>query len=168
MAAHQIGKFKFKISKNGFQYKWGDGEAKTLFKPAPRDEDEYMRYQGDDSDYAYEEDNGYYDQPEPEEVYDDQYYDDVEAMGDEGDVYYDEEEEPQAGPVMEYIENNQWVLFALLVILPPVGIYLLWRFNRYDIKVRSAISAVSAIWFIVALISAASSAAARRRGPILR
>ena len=152
MAAHQIGKFKFKISKNGFQYKWGDGEPKTLFKPARHDEDDYMRYQGDDSDYAYEEDNGYYDQPEPEEVYDDQYYDETGDMGGEGDVYYDEEEEPQAGPVMEYIENNQWVLFVLLVILPPVGIYLLWRFNRYDIKVRSAISAVAAVWFIVALI----------------
>lgn len=155
MATHQIGNFKFKISKNGFQYKVGDGEVKTLFKSNKRaEEDDYARYQGgDDSDYAYEDDQGYYDQPEADENYDDgYYYEDAQRADGDDDVYYDGEEEPQAGPIMDYIENNAWVVWALLVILPPAGIYLLWRFNRYDIKVRSGISAASAIWFIVALI----------------
>ena len=137
MATHQIGNFKFKISKNGFQYKVGDGEVKTLFKSNKRaEEDDHARYQGgDDSDYAYEDEQGYYDQPEADENYNDgYYYEDAQRAEGGDDVYYDGEEEPQAGPIMDYIENNAWVVWALLVILPPAGIYLLWRFNRYDIK----------------------------------
>ena len=42
--------------------------------------------------------------------------------------------------------------YVLLFLLPPLGIYLLWRRNRFEQPIRYAISAASAIWFIVALV----------------
>ena len=44
--------------------------------------------------------------------------------------------------------------YALLFLLPPLGIYLLWRRNRFDKPVRWAITIASAIWFVVALLVA--------------
>ena len=40
----------------------------------------------------------------------------------------------------------------LLVLLPPLGIYLLWRRQRFDLKVRYGLSAGSAIWFVVLVV----------------
>ena len=161
MATHQIGKFKFRLSKKGFQYKWGDGGIHTIaFGRTETEADDSVRYQGDDSDYAYENQDGYYPDEDSAEGYDNgyDYADQPEepAEGDE-DAYYGDGEEPQAGPVMEYIENNLWVIIALLVILPPAGIYLLWRLNRFEFTPRVVISAVSGIWFVVALILIFSS-----------
>ncbi len=156
MATHQIGKFKFRLSRKGFQYKWGDGSIHTIaFGRAEDGADDNARYQGDDSDYAYENQNGYYPKDDSNEGYDDG-YDYVDQPGESADgeegAYYEDGEEPQAGPVMEYIENNLWVLIVLLVILPPAGIYLLWRLNRFEFTPRVAISAASGVWFVVALI----------------
>lgn len=156
MAAHKIGKFVFKFDKEGFHYIWGDNPAKHISfgrkNDAPQDDD---RYQGDDSDYAYGEGQGYYDGPAGD-GYDDGYYydDDQQPYADGDDGYYadGQDGEPPAGPVMEFLENNLWALIALLVVLPPLGIYLLWRFQRFDFMPRVIASAVSAIWFIVVLI----------------
>ena len=80
MATHQIGKFKWRFSEEGFQFKFGDGEVKTLFgKKKDNDQPEYDNYQGDDSDYGY--DNGY------DEGYDQGYDDGYDS----GDTYYDDE-----------------------------------------------------------------------------
>ncbi len=161
MATHKIGKLKFNLSKHGFAYRWGEGEIKRIsfeketsqddgndayaqypYDERPYDEQPYDDARADDSDYRaddYAANDGYVDAP-------DGYYD-----GEDG---YDHGDEPRvpAGPVMEYIENNQWIVLALLVVLPPLGIYLLWQQNRYDFKIRTGLSAVSAVWFIVLLI----------------
>ena len=162
MALHEIGKLKIRIGREGFGIKIGDRKLFSFGSKAKGTdtgaEGGYADYP-DDSDYAYEDQNGYY--PEDEAGYDgyenggDGYYD---QGGDGGyyppddDGYYTPEGEPQAGRVMEYIENNAWVVLALLVALPPLGIFLLWRLNRYEFRVRIAASVVSAIWFIVAVI----------------
>lgn len=161
MATHQIGKFKFRLSEKGFQYKWGDGSIHTIaFGKAGDEGGDNGRYQGDDSDYAYENQEGYYSDEPSADGYDDGYdYDDQSAEPADGEEneYYGEEQDGQASPVMEYIENNLWVLIALLVILPPAGIYLMWRLNRFEFMHRAAISAASGIWFVVALILIFSS-----------
>ena len=56
------------------------------------------------------------------------------------------------GAVLQYVDENDWVTFLLLVLLPPLGIYLLWRRQRFDLKVRYGLSAGSAIWFVVLVV----------------
>ncbi|MGI6238186.1 MAG: hypothetical protein ACOYI5_00980 [Christensenellales bacterium] len=161
MATHRIGKFKFNLSKHGVAFRWGEGEIRRI--PFGRDGGGYdgqPEYEGG-ADHPYEE-GAYYDDRAGDDSdyraddYDDSYGDYYEEDGyyAEGDDGYYEQGEPrqQAGPVMEYIENNPWAALALLVVLPPLGIYLLWRFNRFEFKMRAGISAASAVWFIVLLV----------------
>ena len=53
---------------------------------------------------------------------------------------------------MRYVDENDWVTYLLLFLFPPLGIYLLWRRQRFDKPIRWAVTAASAIWFVVALI----------------
>ena len=158
MAAHQIGKLKWKISKDGFQFKYGeDGEIKTFFGPKKEPvQPEYDNYGNDDSDYAY--DDGYSD---PEN-----YYADLPPEADgNGSVYYDGEQQTDVTDyeggadeasgmdrILDYIDMHPWVLYLLLVILPPLGIYLLWQFGYFEKKLRWVVSAVSAVWFVLILV----------------
>ena len=99
---------------------------------------------GDGYDDGYD-DGGYYD-----DGYDDGYadrYSDEDAGGYDGYEVYGSE-----NPVLRYIDENDWVTYALLVLLPPLGIYLLWRRRRFETPIRGVISAVSGIWFVVMLI----------------
>ncbi|MBQ6375206.1 MAG: hypothetical protein IJJ45_12065 [Clostridia bacterium] len=88
------------------------------------------------------DDGGYADDGYGDGVYDDRYSDE-----DAGDGYYQNQ-----SPLMQYVDENDWVTYLLLFLFPPLGIYLLWRRNRFDKPIRYAITAASAIWFIVALI----------------
>ena len=54
--------------------------------------------------------------------------------------------------LMRYVDEHDWVTYLLLFLFPPLGIWLLWRRNRFDKPIRWAITAASAIWFVVALI----------------
>jgi len=82
-------------------------------------------------------------------------YDDEGAYDDEEDAYageeeeYEEEEE-QARPAG--LLGSTWFMWLMLIVLPPLGIWLLWRHNRYEITPRSAISAAAVVWFIILLI----------------
>ncbi|MBQ8507257.1 MAG: hypothetical protein IJ466_07515 [Clostridia bacterium] len=100
-------------------------------------EDEYA-----DGEYQDGYADGYYDE---EGEYDDRYSD--EDAGDYMDGGYAEE-----SPIWRYVDENAWVTYLLLVILPPLGIYLLWRYRRFERPVRWILSGVSAVWFIVILI----------------
>ncbi len=110
-----------------------------------RYDDEYA-----DEDYADDEgyaggrydDDGYYDE--------DGYYDD--RYSDEDAGAYDEDGYAAQNPIVRYAEENDWLTYLLLVILPPLGIYLLWRRRRFDRPVRWVVTAISAIWFVIALI----------------
>ena len=76
---------------------------------------------------------------------------------------------------MQYIDENDWVTYVLLVLLPPLGIYLLWRRGRFDKIMRIGISVASALWFalliflIVSLISSGMNDPNRPvEGPTIR
>ncbi|MBP3652749.1 MAG: hypothetical protein J6J78_06720 [Clostridia bacterium] len=105
------------------------------------DEDDY----GDDGyDGGYADDDDYYGDDEDGQ-YDDRYLDeDAEDYGDEGYA-------PQS-PLMQYVDENDWVTYVLLFLLPPLGIYLLWRRRRFEMPIRWAVSAASAVWFIILVI----------------
>ncbi len=114
------------------------------------------RYDDDgdyDDDYASDsryddDDDGYYDDDRYGDGYDDRYQDaDADDAYGDGGAYDDEQ-----SPLMRYVDENDWVTYLLLFLFPPLGIYLLWRRNRFDKPVRWAITAASAIWFVVALI----------------
>ena len=132
------------------------------------DDDRYEdddRYADDDDDDRYDDD-GYadddgYDDDRYADDGDDRYEDDDRDYndGDYDDRYQDEDadesEEYDDAPrsrLFHYVEDNDWVTYLLLFLLPPVGIYLLWRRRRFDEPVRWAITIASAIWFVVALI----------------
>ena len=100
------------------------------------------------------DDGGYTDNGYDDGAYtDDGYADGDYAEGDDG--YYDEDGnyieggsgEPQS--FMQYIDENDWVTYVLLVLFPPLGIYLLWRRGRFDKLLRIGISIASALWFAV-------------------
>lgn len=141
-----------------------------------RRDDRYDDDYADDGDYA-DGDDGYddgYDGDYADGGYDGGYaddgYDDGGYDGDyaDGDGYYDDGDDryrdadaddyPDGGdyeernPVLRYIEYNSWVTFALLFILPPLGIYFLWRYNHLEKKTRYVVSGVSAVWFVVLIV----------------
>jgi len=160
MATHKIGNFKFNLSRQGFAYKVGDGEIHRIPFGRQNAEDEYdegaydQEYMQDDGydrpDYDYDDryDSGY----DEYDDYDDGYADEGADPYDDGyDDGYDDEEEGSL-PFMQYIEENDWVTLLLLVILPPLGIYLLWRRNAYEKVVRYVITGLSAVWFLFILI----------------
>ena len=105
---------------------------------------EYARYEDDASD-LYENDDRYtrdsYEDTEEDESYDE---DEVNAY-DEGDA------EPEPGRGRSLVDAP-WFMWAMLVILPPLGIWLLWRNNRFEITPRSIISGAAVIWFIIMLV----------------
>jgi len=111
------------------------------------DEDDYY----DDDPYA--EDDGYADEY-AEDGYDDGYYEE----GEYDDRYQDEDAADygdgyvESSPLMRYVDEHDWVTFLLLFLLPPLGIYLLWRRMRFERPIRWAVSAASAIWFIILII----------------
>lgn len=105
-----------------------------------------------------DEDGGYDDQ-----TYDDEYaYDDNGVYDNDGEYYEDDgyadnaEEPSSVGAVLNtflsFILENDIAMYVALVILPPLGIWLLWKKNKFDITVRSAISVASLIWMIVLII----------------
>jgi len=85
--------------------------------------------------------------------YDEQAYDD-EGAYDEPEYadgeYYAEEDDYDDQPAG--ILDEPWLMWAALVLLPPLGIWLLWRNNRFEIMTRSIISAASAIWMVILLV----------------
>ena len=104
------------------------------------DDDPYYgddRYEGDD---RYDEDGYPYEE--------DPYYDEGEPEGDEGDDY------PRGplGDALRFADENDWVTWALLVVLPPLGIWLLWRRQRYARNVNLALSVLSALWLVLAIV----------------
>ncbi len=128
--------------------RYDDGYDDGRYDDREYDDDYDDRYDDDgydDDGYDDEYDEGYdrgYDGD-----YDDRYMDEDADGYDDRDGYYGE----QSG-LMRYVDEHDWVTYLLLFLFPPLGIYLLWRRNRFDRPIRWAITAASAIWFVVALI----------------
>ena len=88
--------------------------------------------------------------------YDEDDYSD-DGYGDGGDDYepYDGGNASGGGvldAVLDYVYSNDWVTYALLFLLPPLGIYLLWRRDRFERTIRLAVSVASAVWFVILII----------------
>ena len=98
------------------------------------------------------DDRGYDDRGYDDRGYDGQGYDDYDS--DYGRDRYNgrEFDPPDENIVLRYLYDTEWLTWVLLVVLPPLGIWLLWKRDRFDIMIRAIISAVSAIWFIIALV----------------
>ena len=142
---------------------YGDGsyDAGGDYDDGNYDDGDYDDGNYDDGNY----DDGNYDDGNYDDGnYDDGNYDDGNyADGDYADDgsyaddggYYDEDGnyiEGTAGEApsfMQYIDENDWVTYVLLVLFPPLGIYLLWRRGRFDKVMRIGISVASALWFVV-------------------
>ena len=108
------------------------------------DDDDYAD-DGYDDDYA---DDGYAD----DDGYDDGGYDDRYSEVDADDYQEEGAYDDEQGGLMRYVDENDWVTYLLLFLFPPLGIYLLWRRNRFEKPLRWGLTAASAIWFVVALI----------------
>ncbi len=148
-------------TEDGYQ----EGEYEEEYDPAYTSGEAYDEYD-DDEDLGYNP--AVFENLDSEnESYDDQYddgeYDDENGVyGYEGEyyeeeAYQDEEEQPSAvgavaNTALDFILTNDIAMYVALVILPPLGIWLLWRKNKFDITVRSAISVASLIWMIIMLI----------------
>ncbi len=136
------------------------------YMPGGGYDDREEAYDGDYDDYGPGE--AYYGDDYPYEDYADgygydggEYYDDGYGYDDgydyaDGDGYYDdgyggdyppEDGEPYySGELMRYVDENDWVNWLLLILLPPVGIWLLWYRRRYSGAVNGALTALSALW----------------------
>ena len=54
--------------------------------------------------------------------------------------------------LIDYVMNNDWVTWALLLVLPPLGIWLLWRRGMLNRNGRLMFSLLSAIWLVAILL----------------
>ena len=77
--------------------------------------------------------------------------------GYDDEPYYEPGYEDDAPPsrldvIWDLLDRYPWIVYVLLVLLPPLGIYLLWRKGMFDFTIRTAISVVSGIWFVVLII----------------
>ena len=99
-------------------------------------------------------------QQNPAPQADDQYEEEYNNPDEYASPDYDEPEYEQDGEYQEdddYDQNpglldSAWLMWAALIVLPPLGIWLLWRSKRFNITWNTIISSLSAIWFLLLLI----------------
>jgi len=104
------------------------------------DDDRYDddRYEGGYRRSRYDDDYGYNDDYDDDRDYDRApYYDAPE---------YDPRQDERPDGLMRFLDENDWPTWLLLVLLPPVGIWLLWRRRRYSTGVNIVLSVLSALW----------------------
>lgn len=150
-------------------YDDGEDYADDGYDDQPYDEEPDGGYDdGYDDDYIDEPyddgyadgDDAYYDDEQYDDGYDERYDDEYADDEEYGDRYYDEDadggyaEYPEGsiGAILQYVDENDWVTYLLLALLPPLGIYLLWRRQRFELPVRYGISAASAVWFVALIV----------------
>ncbi|MDO4865339.1 MAG: hypothetical protein Q4C10_02200 [Clostridia bacterium] len=111
-------------------------------------EDDYEGGSRYDDDYGYDEAYGYDEDGYPyDEEYDrEPYYGDTEYVG--------EPEYPDGalGSALRYMDENDWVTWLLLFLLPPLGIWLLWRRRRYSQSTNAALTVISLLWVAILLV----------------
>lgn len=124
------------------------------------DDGGYRDQYEDDYDDRYADDDPY-DDDQYDDGYEDQYgdYDDDGEYGDYDDRYSDEDADgyddmpyEDESPVMRFVNEHVWIIYILLVVLPPLGIYLLWNRGLFEKKIRLGVSAASAVIFIIYII----------------
>ena len=103
-------------------------------------EDDYEGGSRYDDDYGYDEAYGYDEDGYP---YDDEEYDREPYYGDTEYVGEPEYPDGALGSALRYMDENDWVTWLLLFLLPPLGIWLLWRRRRYSQSTNAALTVVS-------------------------
>lgn len=145
MATKQIGKLKLHCSKRGVAFKWGDNPAHRL---------SFERKKA--ADDASVDSSGYAGDAYAPDGYDQGAYNAANAAPgyDQGDGGYDGGYYEEGHDSAKYgaLYSSDWLMYLLLVVFPPLGIWILWKRERFEQPVRIGISIVSAIWFIVLLI----------------
>lgn len=143
MATKQIGKLKLHWSKRGIAFKWDDGEIHRL---------SFERKKPDDA-------QGYAaDQYDSQDGYDGQDYGQggYQGQGYQGQGYDGQEDyygaPPREGGRYDFLYTNDYLMYALLVLLPPLGIWILWKRERFTSMIRSIITAASGVWFVLLLV----------------
>lgn len=141
----RLGKYRINFSSKGVATK-NDETGVVRKYPFPwvkyRLAKEAQEREYEEQGYEQEYDQGYDPRQQEEQPY---------------DLPYDEEAGEYADPEEEYapqgaLFENEWLMWLLLIVLPPLGIWVLWRRNRFQITARSAISAASCIWCVVLLV----------------
>ena len=113
--------------------------------------DPYARGSRYDDDYGYDETYGYDDEdedypPEDEEYGRAPYYDAPRYDGE------DDYPEGGAGDLMRYADEHDWVTLLLLMLVPPLGIWLVWRRRRYTQSVDILLTLLSVLWLAAVLV----------------
>lgn len=132
----------------GYDADDGDQYEDSDYGDADYDDGEYLDDADEEAYVEYDEDgNPYYPDEEgyPEDA--------QEGYGEYGAEY----PEGWLGTALQYADENDWVTYVLLFVLPPLGIYLLWRRQRFEPTIRYVLSACSAVWFIVMIVLLAMS-----------
>ena len=147
----RFGKMLVNVSARGIATKDTDtGEIKRYAYPwaqqssAGQPAAEQPGYQSEEEQYDEEYGEGY------EQDYDDQNYDEPEY--DEDGEYYAPEDDDDYDAAPAGILDAPWLMWAALILLPPLGIWLLWRNNRFEFVTRTVISVASLVWFVILLI----------------
>ena len=137
---------------------YGDETDDSEYDDADYDGYEEEEYDEDEGDLGYnpsvfENLDAYSDEDQEDEA---GYEPEDEYETDDGDVYDDDGSEGGAGwfsRTMDVIQNNEYLLYALLVLLPPLGLFALWRARQYEPKKRWILTAVGIaaliIWIII-------------------
>ena len=174
MALLRIGNWHFGTNRNAALTNYDDEEP--YMPGGSRDADYGDDYSRDDYEAGYDDagdgeyDDGYDDgydgygdgyADEYEDDYADDYGDDYGDDGYYDDPGYDDPGYDEGGPeypsgawgaVLRYMDEHDWVTLALLFLLPPAGIWLLWRRQRYSRNVTIALSALSVLWLALLLL----------------
>ena len=130
---------------DGYDDRYEDDYEDDDYGDARYDDDRYADERYEDERYdrgyrrsRYDDDYGY----------DDDYDDDRDD--DRGPYYdapeYDPRRDERPDGLMRFLDENDWPTWLLLVLLPPVGIWLLWRRRRYSTGVNIVLSVLSALW----------------------
>ena len=133
------------------------------YDDAGEEEDDYNKavfdklYDGENEEY---DDAEYDDEEYDDGEYDDGEYEDgeyEEEYEEEADGEYEDFEDENSGRKLpawaekaaDACEGNDVLMYILLALLPPVGLFLLWYRRMYDGKKRLVMSAVAIICFIL-------------------
>lgn len=128
------------------------GEADGL---PPFDDGYGAPYPGEDGDFP--EDDPENDPEDYLQDYPEDYPEDGPDGYPEEDFGGEERYDPGYAPrgleaAVDYVMTNDWVTWVLLLVLPPLGIWLLWRRGMLNRNGRLMFSLLSGIWFVGALV----------------
>jgi uncharacterized membrane protein YraQ (UPF0718 family) len=53
--------------------------------------------------------------------------------------------------------EKQWFMWFTLIFLSPVGIFLMWKYRRFNLSVRQILTGIATVWFIAICVYAVVS-----------